>query len=441
MEAEDLAKLLSLVANPIRVEIIKSLDNKPLSFSELLVELSLKSTSKLSFHLEKLSSLIRKNNEGIYELTSLGENISSLLLRLENDEIQLHDNDERGTPLLTNSSPSHIRLNFRDDFLLMKGFTLVVGIIFIFLLIIPIVSSLNLDPMHPFLIVISITFPLIYLVYYFVLFVKKKISYRIAFFNSFSLLVFCIFTMSLAFTLLNMSFWSNQTKAFQDLVIALFFHDFFYNDIAFISPYITFNLVIFIWITSYFFLLGIAFLHKNHHPSRYGDQISDPQLGNIFSFFNQITLWIIIIPPFSVISILSSDVKYNITPHYFTTPKSILPSTGNIFPTFTQLFPIGPSIMILIAILLKYQLNYFSEISITHLLLGMCIIGPLLLYSVTILDSLMLISSAAMNEPGMIFKLMNFIFSKFILGIIHFFSMVAYSLLLLNSLSISNTHK
>ena len=435
MESEDLAKLLSLVANPIRVEIIKLLDNEPRTFSEILMELSLESTSKLSFHLEKLSSLIRKNKEGLYELTSLGQKIYVLLLKFENNEIRLANNNEEGMIVLNDSSPSHIRLKFRNDFLLMKVFTLIVGLMLIFLIItwLPIY-----DLFSPFFLTITLMFPFIYLGYYLLLLSKKRISFRIALFNSFSLLIFCIFTMVLAFILLEYSFWGYQ-ESFPKLLTALLFNELFFPEIVFIQPYLTMGILIFIWITSYFFLFGIVFFIINHLPSKNEDQIDELQLGKIFSIVNQKIFWLIAIPTFSVLSIISSDLKYNITTHYTGTPGNILPSIGNLFPTFINLFPIIPSIIILIVVILKYHFNYLSEISIGRVLSYICLFGPLLLFSTTILNSFMLMSSVEMNDPAMIFKIITFIFSKIILGLAQFISLLAYSLLLLKSLSINNT--
>ncbi|MFX0087853.1 MAG: ArsR family transcriptional regulator [Candidatus Hodarchaeota archaeon] len=434
MKSESLAKLLSLVANPIRVEIIKFLDNEPRTFSEILTKLSLESTSKLSFHLEKLSALVTKNNKGLYELTSLGQKIYVLLLKFEHNEIHLANNNNGGTIVLKNASPSHIQLKFRNDFLMILGFTIVIGLMIVSLIIISPFLSLNLDLLTPLLLIITLIFPSIYLGYYMLLLKKNMASLRTIFFNSFSLLVFCIFTMSLAFTLLEIVFWGYQ-EPLAKLLAALLFNEFFYTEIVFIRPNLTMSFLIFIWMASYFFVFGIASFLVNHLPTKNEDQIDTPQLGKTFSNINQITVWIIIIPTFSVLSIISSNLKYNITTHYFDSPGSILPSTGQIFPSFTHLFPIIPAILILMAILFKYQLNYFSEISIDRILLCICLFGPIILFSVAILDSFMLISSAEMDDPTMIFKIITFIISKGLLGLAQFVSLIAYSLLVLNSLS------
>ena len=283
-------------------------------------------------------------------------------------------------------------------------------------------------------------FPSIYLGYYLLLLRKKINSFRMTFFNSFSLLVFCIVMMSLAFTLLEILLWGHQ-EPLPKLLPALLFNEKFYSEIVFIQPNLTMSLLFFVWIASYFFLFGIAFLFVNRHPTKNEDQIGNPRLGKTFSIISQKTVWIIIIPTFSVLSILSSNVKYNITRRYFDTPESILPSTGQFIPSFTHLFPIISAILILMALLLKYHLGFFSEISINRVLLYVCLFSPLILISVTILDSFMLISSAEMDDPTMIFKIMTFIFSKVILGLTQFISLIAYSLLLLNSLSTTITRR
>ncbi|MFW9992516.1 MAG: winged helix-turn-helix domain-containing protein [Candidatus Odinarchaeota archaeon] len=87
LTAEETAKLLNLVSHPIRVNIVKILKAESRSFSDLMKYLSLESTSKLSFHLEKLSTLVKKDEGGYYELTPMGYRVNNLLVAFERDEL------------------------------------------------------------------------------------------------------------------------------------------------------------------------------------------------------------------------------------------------------------------------------------------------------------------------------------------------------------------
>ncbi len=60
------------IAHPLRINILKLLAKKPMSFSELKRKLGIKSSGKLDFHLKKLRGLVTLNDEGKYTLTKDG---------------------------------------------------------------------------------------------------------------------------------------------------------------------------------------------------------------------------------------------------------------------------------------------------------------------------------------------------------------------------------
>lgn len=76
----DLAvEFLSVINHPLRVQIVQVLDAGPMSFSGIMAELGLDSTSKLSFHLRKMEWLVTKDEGGSYRLTKVGSIVGSTL--------------------------------------------------------------------------------------------------------------------------------------------------------------------------------------------------------------------------------------------------------------------------------------------------------------------------------------------------------------------------
>lgn len=69
----DRAELFEALGHPIRLEILQSLSNEPLSFSELKRKVKIESSGHLSFHLNKLRDLVTTNPEGNYQLTDEGK--------------------------------------------------------------------------------------------------------------------------------------------------------------------------------------------------------------------------------------------------------------------------------------------------------------------------------------------------------------------------------
>jgi DNA-binding transcriptional ArsR family regulator len=61
--------LFEAVSNPMRIEIVKLLAEKPIRFADLKRALKISSSGLLDFHLKKLNNLIITNDEGNYTLT------------------------------------------------------------------------------------------------------------------------------------------------------------------------------------------------------------------------------------------------------------------------------------------------------------------------------------------------------------------------------------
>ena len=72
LNAMEVDEVFEAISHPIRVEILKKLSEKPMSFSELKRALGITSSGKLDFHLKKLDGLVTLNEEGLYCLTSEG---------------------------------------------------------------------------------------------------------------------------------------------------------------------------------------------------------------------------------------------------------------------------------------------------------------------------------------------------------------------------------
>jgi len=67
------AELFEALGHPTRIRILRTLEGKSTSFSELKKEMAIDSSGHLQFHLAKLSGLITTNASGNYELTDDGK--------------------------------------------------------------------------------------------------------------------------------------------------------------------------------------------------------------------------------------------------------------------------------------------------------------------------------------------------------------------------------
>jgi DNA-binding HxlR family transcriptional regulator len=65
-------EMFEAVSHPIRIDIVRTLAEKPLGFADLKRELKISSSGLLDFHLKKLDELITINKEGRYSLTEKG---------------------------------------------------------------------------------------------------------------------------------------------------------------------------------------------------------------------------------------------------------------------------------------------------------------------------------------------------------------------------------
>jgi DNA-binding transcriptional ArsR family regulator len=66
------AELFEALGHPTRVKILRTLAERPMSFSELKRETGIESSGHLQFHLGKLSSLVKTDAVGNYTLTDEG---------------------------------------------------------------------------------------------------------------------------------------------------------------------------------------------------------------------------------------------------------------------------------------------------------------------------------------------------------------------------------
>ena len=83
IEQESVSKVLSVLAHPLRREILLDLsDRKECSFTDLLNALKI-DTGKLSFHLRALSSFVEQTSSGKYKLSRAGENAVRVILDVE----------------------------------------------------------------------------------------------------------------------------------------------------------------------------------------------------------------------------------------------------------------------------------------------------------------------------------------------------------------------
>jgi len=90
------AEFFEALGHPTRVRILRALEAKPMSFSELKREVGIESSGHLQFHLGKLAGLIKTDENGNYVLTEDGKgalHVAQTALRSE-----AGSNPRRGIP-------------------------------------------------------------------------------------------------------------------------------------------------------------------------------------------------------------------------------------------------------------------------------------------------------------------------------------------------------
>ncbi|MBO3800229.1 MAG: helix-turn-helix transcriptional regulator [Candidatus Brockarchaeota archaeon] len=65
-------EVFEAISHPLRMKILKVLAKSPMGFSELKKTLRIESSGELSFHLNKMRSLLDKDSEGRYALNKTG---------------------------------------------------------------------------------------------------------------------------------------------------------------------------------------------------------------------------------------------------------------------------------------------------------------------------------------------------------------------------------
>jgi DNA-binding transcriptional ArsR family regulator len=81
-EEDTYSRIFAALKHPVRRRILSILNEEPLTYTELLNRLNVE-TGFLNYHLENLSELISKNEEGRYRLSEFGEAAQSLTARVE----------------------------------------------------------------------------------------------------------------------------------------------------------------------------------------------------------------------------------------------------------------------------------------------------------------------------------------------------------------------
>ena len=83
MDEENVSRILVVLSNPLRREILSNLNEKgECSFTDLMNALNV-DTGKLSFHIRNLNGFLEQTSTGKYKLTKTGENAIRLLGDLE----------------------------------------------------------------------------------------------------------------------------------------------------------------------------------------------------------------------------------------------------------------------------------------------------------------------------------------------------------------------
>ncbi|MBO3809676.1 MAG: helix-turn-helix transcriptional regulator [Candidatus Brockarchaeota archaeon] len=83
MATPNSTEVFEAVSHPLRIKILKVLAKSPMGFSELKKTLRIESSGELSFHLNKMKSLLDKDWEGRYALNKTGYTALETVRNLE----------------------------------------------------------------------------------------------------------------------------------------------------------------------------------------------------------------------------------------------------------------------------------------------------------------------------------------------------------------------
>ncbi|MHA1450617.1 MAG: winged helix-turn-helix domain-containing protein [Candidatus Hodarchaeales archaeon] len=177
---DKITDVLPLINHPIRVDIIKLLYSEPKSFTDLLKYLSISSTSKLSFHLNKLENIVIKNDEGVYMLSDLGKKTYRLLISFENEKLTDNSGSFVGRSkidisITARDLSSYKKIVFNKIHLLIAGINPAILIFLIPLFLIPllnIIFTLYLDNYNRY-----DNYSMEYVVVYFIIFYVPLLVY------------------------------------------------------------------------------------------------------------------------------------------------------------------------------------------------------------------------------------------------------------------------
>lgn len=376
MKTCELAKIIDLIAHPLRVKILKSLNRSSLSYSQLLKALSLNSTSKLSFHLDKLLPLIEKDNSGLYSLSDAGLNLIDLIDSYEKQTLfddspvptDLDDHyakvDSQGLLSSFINNPKFFALYYSLN-----------AFLFSFVIIHIIIEGYYFvsdewkpifDTIFVFLVIIMLFVPIGFFILYFIHLKEKafstfligETSYIILIHNLYHFLYICV---ELFFYIIQ--HWRNNSNSLIDALI-IFIDSMLIN--RFVDSYfpvyyfsfVSFLIICLIPLGLCLFLISLKFSSKKwkrFHPLK----------SNIFS-----TKFKLVENPLFWIAIIFSGI--------FIVPAIVPIFTEEfIFDIvfFSQILPIGPTLLLSLIILSSYKLPFPKYI----LIIGIIFIGPLFL--------------------------------------------------------------
>jgi DNA-binding transcriptional ArsR family regulator len=77
------AEIFDVLSHPMRIRILKTLSQKPMSFSELKKETSIESSGHLDYHMNKLDGLIKSDENGRYILSDQGKDALFTMEKVE----------------------------------------------------------------------------------------------------------------------------------------------------------------------------------------------------------------------------------------------------------------------------------------------------------------------------------------------------------------------